>query len=186
MAYAVIIRGPAGVGKTAVAKKLAARIGAEYFSFDEIMRANKLDKVKKTSCRGSMCECIPLESFLKANKLILPKAKQVLGKADGKVLGKADGSGKPVVFDGCFYWKEQLDDLKEALKCKVFVFSLHASLDECVRRNKSRRSALKDEDVAAVHKLVDRAASSVKDSIIIMTDSMTEEQVVDEIVQVVG
>jgi len=46
MSYFIIIRGPAGVGKTTIAKKLAARLGETYISFDKIMREKGLDKIE--------------------------------------------------------------------------------------------------------------------------------------------
>ena len=45
MEYCIIIRGPAGVGKTTIAKELARNLDADYFSFDEIMEENKLDTI---------------------------------------------------------------------------------------------------------------------------------------------
>ena len=39
MEYCVIIRGPAGGGKTTIAKELARNLNAYYLSFDELMAA---------------------------------------------------------------------------------------------------------------------------------------------------
>jgi len=36
MSYLVIIRGPLGVGKTTIAKKLTVRLEGKYFSVDKI------------------------------------------------------------------------------------------------------------------------------------------------------
>jgi len=47
MEYCIIIRGPAGVGKTTIAKKLAKYLNADYASIDKIMKENKLDNNKK-------------------------------------------------------------------------------------------------------------------------------------------
>ncbi|MDD4111129.1 MAG: (d)CMP kinase [Clostridia bacterium] len=42
MSYYIIIRGPAGVGKTTIAKNLQDKLGADYISFDEILEKYKL------------------------------------------------------------------------------------------------------------------------------------------------
>ena len=92
MEYCIIIRGPAGVGKTTIAKKLARNLDADYFSFDEIMEINKLDTI--------IGEGIPSENFVKANEILLDLIK----------------NKKRVVLDGCFYRKEQIDHLLNNLK----------------------------------------------------------------------
>jgi len=43
------------------------------------------------------------KSFLKANKIVIPSVKKKLQQ------------GIPVVFDGNFYWKSQIEDLIEKL-----------------------------------------------------------------------
>lgn len=86
MAYLIIIRGPAGVGKSTIAKKIAELLNGYYFSFDEIMKKNKLDII-----RG---DGIPAENFVKANELVIPKARKKLE------------NNEIVIFDGCFYRKK--------------------------------------------------------------------------------
>lgn len=87
MEYCIIIRGPAGVGKTTIAKELARNLDADYFSFDEIMEANKLDTI--------IGDGIPSKNFVKANEIVLDLIK----------------NKDRVILDGCFYRKEQIDHL---------------------------------------------------------------------------
>jgi len=71
MTYYIIIRGPLGIGKTTIAKKLAKEINAEHISIDKILEENGLDKINN--------DYIP-EDFIKANEIVLPKVKQELAK----------------------------------------------------------------------------------------------------------
>ncbi len=82
MEYCIIIRGPAGVGKTTIAKELARDLNAHYISFDETMEINKLDTI--------VGDGIPSKNFIKANEIILDLIKNKKG----------------VVLDGCFYRKK--------------------------------------------------------------------------------
>ena len=56
MSYYIIVRGPAGVGKSVVARKLSRNLNAYHVLFDRIMRKNKLDKVRS--------KCIPESNFI--------------------------------------------------------------------------------------------------------------------------
>lgn len=69
MSYSIIIRGPLGCGKTTIAKKLAEKINAHYFSIDQILQEHGLDKVDDPDA-----ETIPAKNFIKANEIILPIA----------------------------------------------------------------------------------------------------------------
>jgi len=153
MEYCIIIRGPAGVGKTTIAKELAKTLNANYFSFDEIMEENKLDTI--------VGDGIPSENFVKANEIILDLIR----------------NKKRVVLDGCFYRKEQIDHLLNNLKTKVHIFTLDADIPECSERNKTRMNPLADEDIKQVHKLV----SKIKIGIIIITAGKSIKQIVSDI-----
>src|SRR3989344_4496411 len=118
MEYYVIIRGAAGIGKTTIAKKVAKKIKAKYFSYDKLMKKAKLDTISGGG--------IPSKSFVKANELIIPLIKQK----------------KRVVLDGCFYRKEQVDHLLTQLKTKGHIFTLKASLAECLSRNQTRKKPM--------------------------------------------
>lgn len=153
MEYCIIIRGPAGVGKTTIAKELARNLDADYFSFDEIMEANKLDTI--------IGDGIPSKNFVKANEIVLDLIK----------------NKDRVILDGCFYRKEQLDHLLHNIKAKVYIFTLNADVTECSERNKMRVNSLADEDIKQVHNLV----SKIKIGRIINTSGKSIKQIVSEI-----
>ncbi|MFH0701027.1 MAG: AAA family ATPase [Candidatus Woesearchaeota archaeon] len=153
MRYCIIIRGPAGVGKTTIAKQLALSLGAEYFSFDQVMEDNKLDTI--------VGDGIPAENFMRANDLIIPLVMQK---------GKA-------VLDGCFYRKEQLDHLLHNLKIKTSIFTLDAGVEDCVKRNIMRNGAMTEEDIKQVHVLV----SKLKVGTFIETKGKSVSEVLSEI-----
>ncbi len=120
MGYFVIIRGPLGSGKSTVAKKIAKAIDAKYVSIDRLLDSGNLTK----DIEGGM---ISQKSFLKANEIAMPEAKKFLDK------------GIPVVFDGNFYWKSQIENLQARLNCKNYVFTLKAPLEVCIERDKNRK-----------------------------------------------
>jgi len=93
MSYYVIIRGPLGVGKSTIASNLAKILDAEHVSMDDLLNKHGLDKVLEKE------GCIPAKNYIKANEIILPTAIKKLEE------------GKNVIFDGCFYHKEQIDHL---------------------------------------------------------------------------
>ncbi len=159
MGYFIIIRGPAGIGKSTIAKKLAKVLNAHHFSFDEILENNKLDSIKGDG--------ISAENFVKANKLILPKAKEMI---------KND---KIIIFDGCFYRKKQLDHLKKNLAYKHYVFSLKAPLKECFARNKTRKKPMAKKEIENVYTLV----SKLKEGINIETTNKSISNVTKEVLK---
>lgn len=132
MEYCIIVRGPAGVGKTTIAKELARNLNSDYFSFDEIMEINKLDTI--------VDDGIPSENFVKANKIILDLIR----------------NKERVILDGCFYRKEQIDHLLNNLKTKAHIFTLNADITKCSERNKTRINPLTDDDIKQVYNLVSR------------------------------
>jgi predicted kinase len=138
MAYFIIIRGPLGCGKSTIAKRLAKILKAEYVSIDKVLEEHRLDKVSPDA------ECIPAENFIKANEIILPKARENLS------------AGKIVVFDACFYHKEPIEHLIKKLKYANFVFTLKAPVEVCIERDKKRQKTHGKEAAMAVHKLVSR------------------------------
>lgn len=153
MEYCIIIRGPAGVGKTTIAKELTKNLNADYFSFDEIMEINKLDTI--------IGDGIPSGNFVKANEIILNLIREK----------------KRVVLDGCFYRRKQIRHLLNNLKTKVYIFTLDADIAECSKRNKTRKNSLTDKDVKQVHNLV----SKIKIGINIDTNGKSVNQIVSEI-----
>ena len=161
MSYFIIIRGPAGIGKTTISRILAEKINAEVVHFDKIM-----DKLGLDYILGE--KWIPLDKFLKADKIMVPELKEKL-----KV--------KNLVIDGNFYHKKQIEDLIKNLKLQHFVFTLKADLKECIKRDKSREGNLGEKAIKDVFKLV----NEFDYGIIINTSNKTPEQVVKEILSYV-
>ncbi len=161
MSYYIVIRGPAGIGKSAVAEKLAVNLKGIHISFDKIMSEHKLDK--------SGGDGISAENFIKANELVIPVVKKELE------------NNRIVIFDGCFYRKEQLQHLEKSLKHKHYVFSLIGMLDDCLARNKTRKKPMTDNAVKAVFEMV----SKVKIGIEIDTSGKSLSWVVKEIMLVI-
>jgi len=157
MNYFIIIRGPLGVGKSTIAKKLAKILDAEYISIDKLLEKYGLDKVEG--------ECIPLINFIKANEQILPLIKEKLAK------------GKVVIIDGNFYYQEQIKYFIKNLTTDYFVFTLKASLEVCLKRDSARKTTYGEESVKAVYYLV-----SIFDyGIIINTENRTIDEITQEI-----
>jgi len=138
MIYFVIIRGPLGCGKTTIAKKLCRILSAEYISIDKVLEDYGLDNV------DSKAECIPVENFIKANEIVLPKAKEKLE------------NGKIVIFDACFYHKESIENLIENLLYPNYVFTLKAPIQVCIERDSKRSKTHGEDSAKAVHKLVSK------------------------------
>lgn len=139
MTYFIIMRGPLGVGKSAISEKLAKILGAEHISLDKVLEKHHLDK-----CDEAL-GCISPQNFIKADELIVPYVESVLKK------------GKIVIFDGCFYHREQIDNLLAKLKeYRNYAFTLKAPLDVCIQRDAGRKRVYGDGAAAAVHSLVSR------------------------------
>ena len=135
--YFILIRGPLGIGKSTISQKLCKRLRATYFSMDLI-----LDELHLESYPSA--ECIPAKNFIKANEHILSLANALLEK------------GKIVVFDGCFYHKEQIVHLFNHLKGKGIVFDLKALLEVCIVRDRGRKKVYGEDAARAVYSLVSR------------------------------
>jgi predicted kinase len=159
--FFVIIRGYLGVGKTTVAKQVARKLNAKYFSIDEILAKHKLDQVTG--------RCIPLENFVKGNEKVLKQAKTLLKK------------GKPIVFDGNFYHKGHITHLVRNLRVPHKVFTLKAPLKVCIARDAKRKGSYGKWPVIAVFNLV----NNTKYGKTINTKNKTSAQVVNEIVSLV-
>ncbi len=139
MAYFVIIRGPLGCGKTTIASKIAAAMGAAYVSVDAVLAENGLDVI------DTKIGCIPVENFIKADRLMAPAARKNL-----------DGD-RIVIFDACFYHREAIDDLMGRLSpYRGFVFSLNAPLEICIERDRKRAAPYGKTAVRDVYRLVAR------------------------------
>jgi len=133
MSFFIIIRGPLGCGKSTIAQRIAKKIKAEYFSIDKILDEHDLGKDREKGYTSQ-------KSFIKANEIAVKKVKTVLAK------------GTPVVFDGNFYWKSQIEDLIERLDFKHFVFTLKAPLKVCIERDIQRGETHGADAARAVYK----------------------------------
>jgi|SRR3990167_7173941 len=151
----IIIRGPLGVGKSTVAKHLAASLHGCYISVDEILSKHQLDLGE---------DGIPIESFIKANGFIVEIAKA------------ADCDGA-VIVDGNFYYQEQINDLVSKLGGDVKTFVLTASLETCLKRDAARSRVYGEDATRVVYGLVARVHAGIE----IDTEDKTESQVVDAI-----
>ncbi|MDP2628478.1 MAG: AAA family ATPase [Nanoarchaeota archaeon] len=154
--YSVIIRGPAGVGKTTLGKMLAKKIKGYYISVDKILKKHKLDYVQDESC-------ISEENCLKSNELILLQFSEAIKK------------NNHLVIEGCFYHKSQLKHLLSKLPNKSLIFTLKAELPELIKRDKTRKG-IGIESIKAVHKL----SSQFDYGIIIDTNNKTKSQIIKE------
>ncbi|MFH0712943.1 MAG: AAA family ATPase [Candidatus Micrarchaeota archaeon] len=133
MTYFIIIRGPLGSGKTTIAKAVAKKLKAKYFAIDELLEQLHLDNNYVRD--GYISE----KAFCAANKKLAPIAEKWLKK------------GKPVVIDGNFYRKSQIQDLLTKIKYPHFVFTLAIPLKICIERDAKRKQPLGIDAVKAVY-----------------------------------
>ena len=138
MPYLIIIRGPLGCGKTTISKKLKEQLNAEYFEIDKILEELNLDNIPDGE------PCIPLESFITANKKIIPIIQELLN------------NNINVIIDGNFYFLEAVENVLNNINNKSFVFTLKAPLDLCIERDKNRPNPIGEEAAMAVYNLVSR------------------------------
>ena len=157
MSYYIIIRGPAASGKSTIAKNLAKELNAHYIHFDSVLAGHNLDIIEGDG--------ISTENFIKGNDLIIGKIKERLGE------------GQIVIIDACFYRKGHIEHLIKNLPYKHFIFSLKTSLEECIRRNESRRKKMRKKDIQDVFALVSRLELGIP----IRTEGKTIDQIISEI-----
>jgi len=134
----LILRGPLASGKTTIAHKLCTRLNAQYISIDVVLEERDLDVVPTGA------SCISVANFLKANEIVLPAIQIALE------------AGKDVVVDACFYHREPLEQLLEALSCPCHVFTLKAPVEVCIERDKCRDVSHGEGAARAVHSLVNQ------------------------------
>jgi predicted kinase len=156
--FYLVIRGPLGCGKSTISRRLAIDLNAEHISVDKVLDDYELTKDKEEGY-------ISQKSFLKVNEVVIDRAKKILEK------------GKPVIFDGNFYWKSVLDDLISKLRYDHKVFTLKASVETCIARDEERGKTHGADAAMAVHK----KATSFDYGEIIKTDNKNVDEVVNEI-----
>lgn len=157
MSFYVVIRGPAGIGKTTVAKLLARRLHASFISFDKIRVRHAIGLSEKQR--------------IKANEIGIPLARK-------KLL-----NGIPVVFDGVFYHASQLKHLKKNLHYPCIVFSLAAPVSTVVARDAKRRGKAK----LGKRKISNfyPAVAKFQPGIVINTLGKTARKIVEEILRII-
>ena len=133
----IVIRGPLGVGKTTIAKVLSEKIEAEYLSLDKILAENDLEGT----------DGIPVENFLKANEIIFNLIK---------------GSEKSFVVDGCFYYAEQIEDLKKKFENDMVIFSLISSVEKCIERDSKRKLVYGEGATRYVHMITMKVREGIE------------------------
>lgn len=85
---------------------------------------------------------ISQKSFKRANEIAVSQAE------------KSIKQGIPLIFDGNFYWKSQIEDLTERLPMKQYAFTLKAPLTLCIARDKERGETHGEAAAKVVHKKV--------------------------------
>jgi predicted kinase len=133
MSFYVIIRGPLGCGKSTISERLSKILNARYFAVDRVLEEHDLENDREAGY-------ISQKSFKRANEIIAPQAQKILD------------SGKPVIFDGNFYWKSQVDDLISRLDFPHYVFTLKAPLEVCIERDRKRNKTHGEDAARAVFK----------------------------------
>ena len=156
MKFYIIIRGPLGCGKSTISKILSTILNAEYIPFDKVLEDNNLDKSDNA---------FTPEDFIKANNIVLNRAKEYLNK------------NKIVVFDGCFYFIEQLKHLEKNLPGSGYIFTLKTSLETCIERDRNRKKVYGEQAAKEVHDLVSKFDYGIN----INTENKTEKEVVNKV-----
>lgn len=127
MSFYILIRGPLGIGKSTVSVRLARELRGRCISIDRILEHH------------SLWESGRLSEFLRANRFAVGRARPLLARST------------PVIFDGNFYWKTQIEELIGRLGEPHFVFTLEAPLAICVERDRRRPHPYGPRAVAEVY-----------------------------------
>lgn len=131
VAFYLIIRGPLGIGKSTVTRELCQRLGATALSIDQILEEHGLEEWED----GFISE----DSFRQANAIAAHRAEKPLTQ------------GSPVIFDGNFYWKSQIEDLVARLPYPHEILTLDAPLAVCIARDAGRAVSLGSEGATQVY-----------------------------------
>lgn len=154
----IIIRGPLGCGKSTISKELARDIHAEHISVDNILDEFHLTNDKEEGY-------VSQKSFFRANEIAAQRAQKFLEQ------------GKPVIFDGNFYWRSAVEDLSQRLHYPHQTFTLQASVETCIARDEARGRTHGEIAARVVHK----KSTEFTYGEVIDTENKTARQVVEEI-----
>ncbi|MEI7718318.1 MAG: hypothetical protein WCI72_00495 [archaeon] len=133
----VIIRGPVGVGKTAISNILTKKINAKYFSLDKLLKKEKLDRFDPKE------GCVPAANFLMLQEQILPEIQKHLERQD-------------VIVSGSFYHGSQLEFFQKNIHSNMLLITMKATLETCIKRNSKEEIRLGENMVRAIYNLVSR------------------------------
>lgn len=156
MSYYIIIRGPLGSGKTTISRALANSLNAEHIAIDDILDEHGLTNDKEDGY-------ISQKSFLKANEIAIQKAAAFLE------------SGTPVIFDGNFYWRSQIEDLVKRLDRPHYIFTLKAPLELCIERDSKRKNPHGPDAAGAVFEKVTELTYGIEIDVARPIDEVVEE-----------
>ncbi len=151
----IVIRGALGVGKSTISKIVASKLNAEYILLDHIITDNRLD-----SDNG-----IPLENFIKSNDIVL---KQI-----------NNSKNKLFILDGCFYYSEQIKDLKQKFKDEVIFITLKGSLQKCIERDSYREKVYGKDSATFVFNMTE----GVKVGYEIWNENLTIDETVKKVLE---
>lgn len=121
-----------GSGKSTIAARLSSELGAKHISVDRILDDHDLTGEHEDGY-------ISQRSFKRANEIIAPDANQFLA------------NDIPVIFDGNFYWKSQIEDLIGRLDFPHKIFTLKLPLAMCIERDSKRDKTHGSDAVGAVY-----------------------------------
>ncbi len=151
----IVIRGPLGVGKTTISKLLAEKLRAEYLSVDEILNKNGLDGP----------DGISVENFLKANEIIFKLV---------------NNSEKIFILDGNFYYREQINDLKQKIGDQIIFFTIISPLEKCLERDTRREKSLGEASTRFVYEITTKITEGFE----IDNSDLTAEETVEKIMEI--
>lgn len=150
----IIIRGPLGVGKTTVSKILSQSLHIKYLSLDQIIDDNNLDGT----------DGITLENFLKANEII----REIANK-----------NKNSFIIDGCFYYQEQIDDLKKKFNDDITIITLTADVEKCIERDSKRKKVYGEDSARFIHEVTSKIQAGYE----IDNNNLTIEETVKKIME---
>lgn len=126
----IVVRGPAGSGKSTLSKKLAEHVGGHYVELDDIRTRHRLRSALKYRIR--------------ANEIAISKAKDLLD------------NGQVVVFDDVFYYEAQLKHLIETLRYEHYVFTIRTTIAAVLKRNAERTKVIPRQLIKTAYWLASR------------------------------